>query len=168
MRVEQITRGLIRNIEKFNGAFNAARFGSLRDLPGNQYQVEIREFGNALAVKNKSPELRGKQRVAGFGAADAIHLDELLRWYRHDGLRCSIQMSLRDGRHTSRVSRPRHPAVFDRAAHCRRQAPEMFSAAGGSRSGQHAATKFYSLRISGDSVGNELERRGRWPRAVDS
>jgi len=91
MRAEQVTRPLIRKVEKFHSSFNAARFGSLRDLSGNPYEVEIRAFGNALAVKNKSPQLRGKQRVTGFGAVDAIHLDEMLRWYRHDGLKCSIQ-----------------------------------------------------------------------------
>src|SRR5437016_2042906 len=91
MRVEHITAGLIRQIEEFQGAFNAGRFGALRDLPGNPYKVEIRNFGSAVAVKNGSPQLRGKQRVTGVRGVDAIHLGQLLEWYRRDGLRCAIQ-----------------------------------------------------------------------------
>jgi len=92
MRVEQITSQLILIVEKFQLLFNAARFGALRDLPGNPYQVEIQNFGHALAVKHRSTQLRGKQRVVGFKAADSIHLDELLQWYRQDQLRYSIQL----------------------------------------------------------------------------
>ena len=71
MRVKQPTPELIRKIEQFNSSFNSARFGALREFSGNHYQVEIRSFGSAVAVKNKSPQLRGKQRVTGFAAADA-------------------------------------------------------------------------------------------------
>lgn len=90
MRIEQFTRQTICQVERFQSSFNAARFGALRDLPQNPYQAEVRWFGNALAVKNKSPELRGKQRVTGLRASDATHLDDLLDWYRRDQLRCSI------------------------------------------------------------------------------
>jgi hypothetical protein len=90
MRPEQITRDVIRDIEKFNSSFNSARFGSLRDLPANPYKVEIRDIRQRARRKKQIPLLRGKQRVTGFGTADAIHLDDLLRWYRSDGLRCSI------------------------------------------------------------------------------
>ena len=90
MRPEQLTKNVIRDVEKFYCSFNAARFGSLRDLAGNPYEVEIRVFGDALAVKNKSPWLCSKQRVIGFGASDALHLNDLLSWYRRDGLSCSI------------------------------------------------------------------------------
>lgn len=90
MPVEQVTPQLIHRIEGFHGSFNAARFGALRDLPGNPYRVEVRRFGLAVAVKVGSPLLRGKQRVTGFGPWDEDHLPELLDWYRRDGLRCTI------------------------------------------------------------------------------
>ena len=37
--------------------------------------------------------MRGKQRVTGFGAGEAVYLDAILDWYRRDGLRCSIQIN---------------------------------------------------------------------------
>ena len=92
MTTLHLTQGVLRQIEEFNSNFNEARFGVLANVPGNPLNVELRRFGNALAVKNRSPLLRGKQRVTGFRSEDTSFLAELLDWYRGDALCCAIQV----------------------------------------------------------------------------
>src|SRR5881398_1906022 len=86
-----ITKTLLQRIHDHDGAFNEARFGALRSLPGNPYEVELRRFGRAVAVKIKST-LVNKQRVTGFGAAEAPMLNDIIDWYRRDDLTCSISI----------------------------------------------------------------------------
>ena len=92
MPTPHLTPQLIARVECFQARFHAARMGALADLPGNPFGVEVRPFGNGFGVACKvhHPLLRGKNRMHGLGAADADALDDLLRFYRDDGLPCSL------------------------------------------------------------------------------
>ena len=94
MPAPHLTPELIARVERFQAYFHAARMGALADLPGNPFGVEVRFFGNAFGVacKVRHPLLRGKNRIHGFGAADLGVLDDLLRFYREDGLPCSLSV----------------------------------------------------------------------------
>ena len=89
-----LTTQLIARAECFQARFHAARMGALADLPGNLFGVEVRAFGSGFGVacKVRHPLLRGKNRVYGVGAADMEVLDDLLRFYRDDGLPCSLSV----------------------------------------------------------------------------
>lgn len=87
-----ITPELIARIERFHLRFNRARMDALLNLPGNPYQVEIQQFGSATAFKTRSPLLRGKNRIMGFGADDMPHLHDALQFFRVDGLRCTLSV----------------------------------------------------------------------------
>jgi hypothetical protein len=50
----------------------------------------MRPFGHAVALKTRSPLLRSKNRIMGFQAGDAPLLDEMLAYFRSDGLRCTL------------------------------------------------------------------------------
>jgi len=85
-----LTPHLIARAERFQARFHAARMGALADLPGNPFGVEICPFGDGVACKIRHPLLRGKNRIHGFGVADMDALDDLLHFYREDGLPCSL------------------------------------------------------------------------------
>lgn len=87
-----LTPQLIARAECFQARFHVARMGALADLPGNPFGVEARPFGSGFGVacKIRHPLLRGKSRMHGLGAADVDSLDGLLRFYREDGLPCSL------------------------------------------------------------------------------
>jgi GNAT superfamily N-acetyltransferase len=87
-----ITPELIARIERFSARFNIARMEALRALGGNPYGVEICPFGQSIAVKVRSPLLRGKNRIIGFQPADATRLAEMLEYFRPDGLRCTLSV----------------------------------------------------------------------------
>ena len=89
-----ITSQLVARAERFQARFHAARMGALADLPGNPFGVEVQKFGSGFgaACKVCHPMLRGKNRIHGVGAADIESLDDLLRFYREDGLPCSLSV----------------------------------------------------------------------------
>ncbi len=89
-----ITPELIAHAEQFQACFHAARMGTLAALPSNPFGLEVRFFGCGFGVacKARHPLLRGKNRIHGFGAADGGILDDLLRFYRNDGLPCSLSV----------------------------------------------------------------------------
>ena len=62
-------------------------------VPGNPFGVEVRAFGEGVAAKVRHPLLRSKNRIAGFRASDLPLLDDLLRFYRGDGLRFTLSVS---------------------------------------------------------------------------
>jgi len=66
--------------------------GALTALPGNPFGVELRFFGasDGVACKVRHPLLRGKNRILGFSPNDAPLLEELLNFYRAEGLRPSL------------------------------------------------------------------------------
>ena len=92
MPVPHLTPQVIARAERFQARFHAARMGALADLPGNPFGVEVRPFGggDGVACKIRHPLLRGKSRVHGFSAGDLDGLDDLLGFYREDGLPCSL------------------------------------------------------------------------------
>ncbi len=92
MPAPHLTPQLIARAERFQARFHSARMGALADLPGNPFGVEVRRFGDGdgVACKVRHPLLRGKNRIHGFGADDLDGLDDLLRFYRADGLPCSL------------------------------------------------------------------------------
>ena len=94
MPAPHLTPALIARAEEFQARFHAARMGALADVPGNPFGVEVRFFGCGFGVacKVRHPLLRGKNRIHGFGAADGGILDDLLRFYREDGLPCSLSV----------------------------------------------------------------------------
>ncbi len=80
---------------RFHTDFNVARMTALEQLPGNLYQVEVRAFdggadGPVWACKSRSPLLRGKNRFSGFTASCLPSLQDLLRFFREDDLRCTF------------------------------------------------------------------------------
>ena len=90
MSALHLTPHLIARAERFQARFHAARMGALADLPGNPFGVEICPFGDGVACKIRHPLLRGKNRIHGFGVADMDALDDLLHFYREDGLPYSL------------------------------------------------------------------------------
>ena len=90
MLAAHLTPHLIARAERFQARFHAARMGALADLPGNPFGVEICPFGDGVACKIRHPLLRGKNRIHGFGVADMDALDDLLHFYREDGLPYSL------------------------------------------------------------------------------
>ena len=94
MPFSHLTPQLIARAERFQARFHAARMGALADLPGNPFGVEVRPFGGnfGVACKARHPMLRGKNRMHGMGEADVDALHDLLRFYRADGLPCSLSV----------------------------------------------------------------------------
>lgn len=92
MTILHATAELIAQVERFGTHFNAARFGALAALPGNLFGVEVRQFGEGVAIKTRHSLLRGKNRIYGFRATDLGLLVELLAWYKADGLGCTVHI----------------------------------------------------------------------------
>lgn len=92
MPAPHLTPQLIARVEHFQARFHAARMGALADLSGNPFGVEVQSFGAGFgfACKVRHPLLKGKNRMHGLGAADTDALDDLLHFYRDDGLPCSL------------------------------------------------------------------------------
>jgi len=92
MPAPHLTPQLIARAERFLARFHTARMGALAALPGDPFGVEVRRFGSGdgVACKVRHPLLRGKNRVYGLGADDMSGLDDLLRFYRADGLPFSL------------------------------------------------------------------------------
>lgn len=87
-----ITPELIARIEGFHRRFSIARMEALSALESNPYQVEIAEFGAAVAFKSRSPLLRGKNRIQGFQEEDLPHLAEALDFFHKEDLRCTLSV----------------------------------------------------------------------------
>jgi len=83
---------LIACVDHFSAAFNLARLSVLAALPGNPFGAEIRRFGadEGAALKVRHPLLRGKNRIHGFRPRDLSLLEDLLTWYKADGLACTV------------------------------------------------------------------------------
>ncbi len=94
MPAPHLTPQLVARAERFQACFHAARMGALTALPGNPFGAEVRAFGSGfgIACKVRHPLLRGKNRVHGLSAADMDSLNDLLRFYRADGLPCSLSV----------------------------------------------------------------------------
>ncbi len=92
MAILHVTPDLITQGNRFGTRFNAARFGAAAALPGNPFGVEMRPLGDGIAIKVRHPLLRGKNRVYGFQAGDLKLLEELLAWYKADGLACTVHV----------------------------------------------------------------------------
>lgn len=93
MAVLHASAELIAQVDRFGAQFNAARFGAAAALPGNPFGAEVQHFGDGgIAVKVRHPLLRGKNRVYGFRADDLGLLEELLAWYKADGLACTLHV----------------------------------------------------------------------------
>ena len=92
MPAPHLTPQLIARVERFQARFHAACMSALADLPGNPFGVEVRRFGSGdgVACKVLHSSLRGKNRVQGFSVADIDGLDDLLSFYRAEGLPCSL------------------------------------------------------------------------------
>lgn len=92
MLFPHLTPQLITRAECFQARFHAARMAALTAISGNPFGVEVRHFNGSFGVacKIRHPLLRGKNRMHGFGIADLDSLDDLLRFYRTDGLPCSL------------------------------------------------------------------------------
>ena len=91
MPTVHVTPELIERVDLFGAQFNLARMHAVSTLPGNPFDVEIRIFGNGgVATKARHALLRGRNRIYNFGTSDLHLLDELLAFYRSDGLTCKI------------------------------------------------------------------------------
>ncbi len=86
------TYALIARIDRFFVDFHAARMSTAAALPNNPFGVEVRTFGEGVAVKVRHPLLRSKNRIVGFRASDLPQLDDLLRFYQDDGLRFTLSV----------------------------------------------------------------------------
>ena len=79
--------------ERFQAQFNAARTEALAALPGNPFGAEVQRFGDeGVAAKIRHPLLQGKNRIHGFCAEHLSLLDDLLAFYRDDGLSPSVSV----------------------------------------------------------------------------
>lgn len=88
MSIPHLTKELIARVDRFSARFHAARMSALAALPGNPFGVELRFFGagDGVACKVRHRILRGKNRILAFTAEDLPLLDDLLAFYRRDGL----------------------------------------------------------------------------------
>jgi len=87
-----ITSSLIARINRFSVDFHAARMSAAAALPGDPFGVEVRAFGEGVAVKARHPLLVSKNRIAGFRPGDLPELGDLLRFYREGGLRFTLSV----------------------------------------------------------------------------
>lgn len=101
MDILHLTPELTERVDTFGAKFHAARMGMLAALPGNPFGVELRPLAAGVAVKVRSPLLRGKNRIVGFGETDLGILDDLLRFYRADNL--PVQLFVAQEQMTPRV-----------------------------------------------------------------
>ena len=85
-----ITPELIERVNRFFADFHAARMEASALLPGNPFGIEVRRFGSGVAVKVQHPLLRSKNRIFGFQPDDLERLDDLISFYRSDGLRFTL------------------------------------------------------------------------------
>ncbi len=85
-----ITPTLIARINRFSVDFHAARMSAAAALPGNPFGIEVRTFGEGVAVRVRHPLLVSKNRIAGFRPGDLPELSDLLRFYREGGLRFTL------------------------------------------------------------------------------
>lgn len=61
-------------------------------LDGNPLGASRRSFGEAVALKYLDGGPIHANQVIGLGADDLGHIDDILRFYRQDGLRCGLQL----------------------------------------------------------------------------
>ena len=92
MKTMHITPTLVARIDRFSVDFHAARMSAAAALPGNPFGVEVRAFGDGVAVKVRHPLLVSKNRIAGFRASDLPELGDLLSFFRSDGLRFTLSV----------------------------------------------------------------------------
>jgi len=85
-----VTRQLLQRVQSAR-SFN--RMAVLQQLPGNPYDVEYRQFGQATAFKVGDQTLRAKSRVEGLTEADIDQLVPILEFYRSAGVRCQVPVS---------------------------------------------------------------------------
>lgn len=94
MAIPRLTPELLARVAQFSADFHRARIEALRDkaLGDNPYQIEKRDFGSGygIAYKIQHPLLRGKNRINKFEAVNLPVLEELLDFYRSDGLPCAL------------------------------------------------------------------------------
>ena len=91
MSFPHITSELVERIDQFGIRFHAARMRAAEALPGNPYGISMMYFGDGgIAAKAQHPLLHGRNRIYGFRTSDLDLLDDLIAFYRSDGLMCKI------------------------------------------------------------------------------
>lgn len=88
-----LSEDIIEEIEGCHIAFWAEKLAALRSLPGNPYDAEVRQFGQATALQavgtNNSPLFN---RVGNFHVADLPLLESIITWYRSQNVRCRFDI----------------------------------------------------------------------------
>lgn len=93
MPIPHLTKDLIARLERFNAEFHAARMGAAAAVSGNPFGIQVRRFGeDVVAVKVRSPLLRGKNRSGGITPETLDVLPELIDFYRSENLPFSLSI----------------------------------------------------------------------------
>ena len=85
-----LTKELVTQYCSHSKAFSILRFQAAQALAGNPYQINIEQIGNTVALKTRCEGLSSKNTVNGFDLESLDYLDEVLDFYRRDGLQCNL------------------------------------------------------------------------------
>jgi len=94
MNFPVVTKPLALRVGKSEADYFASWLKVMQAQPGNPFGIEIRQFGNAVALVNSDATLGPTfNRVLGFGDADAERLDEIVQFYEERDLSCRIDIN---------------------------------------------------------------------------
>ena len=100
-----VTKPLALRIGKSEADYFVSWLKVMQAQPGNPFGIEIRQFGNAVALVNTDATLGPTfNRVLGLGDVDAERLDEIVQFYEKRDLSCRIDINPYDA----------GPKLFDR------------------------------------------------------
>ncbi len=100
-----VTKPLALRVGKSEADYFVSWLAQMQAQENNPFGIEIRQFGNAVALVNTDATLGPTfNRVLGFGDADAELLDEIVQFYEERDLSCRIDINPYDA----------GPKLFDR------------------------------------------------------
>lgn len=79
---------LITRVEACCVAFWAEKLAVLHELEGNPYGVQLRRFGDAIALQATGIKNVDFNRVGNLNEAGREHLVSIIAWYRGQQVRC--------------------------------------------------------------------------------
>ncbi len=88
VRMPLLDTEVATHIERCETEYFALRLETLRDLPGNPYGVEVRRYGDTLALQARyTNNYWFLNRVMGMNHEDMDYLDEIITWYHTNNVR---------------------------------------------------------------------------------
>lgn len=88
-----LTSDMVSRINRFFVASNVARARLCAELDGNPMGARVETFGDAVAIRYHAGGPMHNNQAFGLETEGLTHLDDILRFYRDDGLRGSIQLN---------------------------------------------------------------------------